>query len=199
MHERITTQSAIMKKSFVVLHQGINYWSLLIPLVITSVLWILIAAGGYTFGRKELEAAAIVVSCLFMLAAALRYFITRHNFFLWSTGLMGLIMCREIHFAGTDPGIYLGLLLLFGIALLKYDTLKDYLDNPLVINLLLIGFFTYFLSVTIDQRWWKGIPEEKIVHVPLEETLELLGHCIIGSAVVFCKSRPQKLVARPSS
>ena len=112
---------------------------------------------------------------------------------------MGLIMCREIHFAGTDPGIYLGLLLLFGIALLKYDTLKDYLDNPLVINLLLIGFFTYFLSVTIDQRWWKGIPEEKIVHVPLEETLELLGHCIIGAAVVFCKSRPRELVARPSS
>ena len=85
MYERITTQSAIMKKSFVVLHQGINYWSLLIPLVITSSLWILIAAGGYTFGRKELEAAAIVVSCLFMLAATLRYFITRHNFFLWST------------------------------------------------------------------------------------------------------------------
>ena len=199
MHERITTQSAIMKKNFVVLHQEINYWSLLIPLVITLALWILIAAGGYTLGRKELEPAAIVVSCLFMLTAALRYCITRHNFFLWSTGLMSLILCREIHFAGTDPGIYLGLLLLFGIALLKYDTLKDYLDNPLVINLLLIGFFTYFLSVTIDQRWWKGIPEEKIVHVPLEETLEVLGHCVIGSAVVFCKSRKEKLVTPRSS
>jgi hypothetical protein len=86
------------------------------------------------------------------------------------------------------------MLLLFGIALLKYDTLKDYLDNPLVINLLLIGFFTYFLSVTIDQRWWKGIPEEKLVHVPLEETLEVLGHCIIGFAVVFCKSKKKKLI-----
>jgi hypothetical protein len=184
-----------MKKNFKVLYQRINYWSLLIPLVVTSVLWVLIASGGYALGRKELEPAAIVVSCLFMLATAARYLITRHNFFLWGTGLMGLIMCREIHFAGTDPAIYLGLLLFFGIALLKYDTLKDYLDNPLVINLLLIGFFTYFFSVTIDQRWWKGIPEEKIVHVPLEETLELLGHCIIGSAVVFCKSKKQKLVA----
>ena len=196
MYKRMTTQSAIMKKNFIVLHQGINYWSLLVPLVVTSVLWIVIAVGGYPYGRKELEPAAIVVSCLFMLAAALRYLITRHNFFLWSTGIMGLIMCREIHFAGTDPGIYIGLLLLFGIALLKYDTLKDYLDNPLVINLLLIGFFTYFLSVTIDQRWWKGIAEEKIVHVPLEETLELLGHCIIGSAVVFCKSRSDSLIIR---
>ena len=199
IYERVTTQSAVMKKNFLLLHPGINYWSLLVPLAVTSVLWILIAAGGYTYGKKELEAAAIVVSCLFMLAAAARYLITRHKFFLWSTGLMGLIMCREIHFEGTDPGIYLGLLLLFGIALLKYDTFKDYLDNPLVINLLLIGFFTYALSQTIDQRWWKGIPEEGIVHVPLEETLELLGHCIIGSAVIFCRSRKQKLVASRSS
>ena len=113
IYERLTTQSAVMKKNFMVLHQGINYWSLLIPLAVTSVLWILIATGGYKYGRKELEAAAIVVSCLFMFAAAARYLITRHNFFLWSTGLMGLIMCREIHFEGTDPGIYLGLLLLF--------------------------------------------------------------------------------------
>ena len=195
MHERVITQSAVMKKNFKVLHRRINYWSLLVPLVATATLWIVVAKGDYPYGRKELEPAAIVVSCLFMLATALRYLITRHKFFLWGTGLMGLIMCREIHFAGTDPGIYMGLLLLAGIALLKYDTLKDYLDNPLVINLLLIGFFTYFLSVTIDQRWWKGIPGEQIVHVPLEETLEVLGHCIIGFAVVFCKSRQQKLVA----
>jgi hypothetical protein len=190
-YERVTLLSAVMKKNFIVIQQRINYWSLLIPLAITLGMWILIAEGAYPFGRKELESAAIVVSCLFMLAAALRYLITRHNFFLWGTGLMCLIMCREIHFAGTDPGIYLGLLMLFGIALLKYDTLKDYLDNPLVINLLLIGIFTYVLSQTIDQRWWKGIPGEKIVHVPLEETLEVLGHCIIGAAVVFCKSRQQ--------
>ena len=189
MYERVITQSVVMKKNFKILHQEINYWSLLLPLAMTSVLWILVAAGGYKYGRKELEAAAIIVTCLFVLAVTLRYLLTRHTFFLWSTGLMFLIMCREIHFEGTDPGIYIGMLLLFGIALLKYDTLKDYLDNPLVINLLLIGFFTYFLSVTIDQRWWKGIPEEKLVHVPLEETLEVLGHCIIGSAVVFCRSR----------
>jgi len=197
--ERVITQCAVMKKNFIVLQQGINYWSLLIPLVVTLVLWLLIAAGGFNLGKRGLEDAAIVVSCLFMLAAALRYLITRHNFFLWGTGLMALIMCREIHFVGTDPGMYLGMLMLLGIALLKYDKFKDYLSNPLVINLLLIGFFTYFLSQTLDQRWWKGLPEEKIVHVRLEETLEVLGHCIVGSAIVFCKSMQQKLVAPPCS
>jgi hypothetical protein len=200
IYGRVTMQGAVMLKNFKVLQHGINYWSLLIPLAVTVVLWIIIAAGSYPFDKKELEPASIVVSCLFMLGAALRYLITRHNFFLWGTGLMALIMCREIHFQGTDPGIYLGMLVLLGIALLKYGTLKDYLGNPLVINLLLIGMFTYFLSQTIDQRWWKGLlPGERIVNVPLEESLELLGHCIIGSAVVFCKSRQQKLVTPRSS
>ena len=100
---------------------------------------------------------------------------------------MGRIICCEIHFEGTDPGIYLGLLLLFGIALLKYDTLKDYLDNPLVINLLLIGFFTYFLSQTVDQRWWRINPGEDLVNVSLEESLEMIGHVMIGFAAVICR------------
>ena len=29
-----------------------------------------------------------------------------------------------------------------------------------VINLLVAGFFTYFLSQTVDQRWWRIIPGE---------------------------------------
>jgi len=56
-----------------------------------------------------------------------------------------------------------------------------------VINLLLAGFFTYFLSQTIDQRWWRIFPGEELVNVSLEETLELLGHCMIGFAAVSCR------------
>ena len=55
MYERVATQSAVMKKNFIALQHGANYWSLLIPLVVASVLWILIAAGGYAFERRELE------------------------------------------------------------------------------------------------------------------------------------------------
>ena len=98
-----------------------------------------------------------------------------------------LIMCREIHFEGTDEAIFIGLVILLGIVLLKYDRFKDYLANPWVINLLVAGFFTYFLSQTIDQRWWRILPGEEIVNVSLEETLELAGHCMIGFAVVLCK------------
>jgi hypothetical protein len=97
-------------------------------------------------------------------------------------------MCREIHFEGSDEAIFIGLVVLLGIVLLKYDRFEDYLANPWVINLLVAGFFTYFLSQTVDQRWWRIIPGEDLVHVPLEETLELLGHGMIGFAVVLCRA-----------
>ena len=47
------------------------------------------------------------------------------------------------------------------------------------------GFFTYFLAVTTDQRFWKFIPAEKIFHTTLEESLELIGHVILGGALFF--------------
>jgi hypothetical protein len=96
-------------------------------------------------------------------------------------------MCREIHFAGTDQAIFIGLVILLGILLLKYDRFKGYLHNPRVINLFVTGFLIYFLSQTVDQRWWKIIPGEAMVFVPLEETLELLGHCTLAFAVIFCR------------
>jgi hypothetical protein len=146
------------------------------------------AAGVFKPAKQGLEIAAVVVSGLFMLIAAVRYIVSRHVFFLGSAVLFLLIMCREIHFEGTDEAIFIGLVVLLGIVLLKYDRFEAYLANPWVVNLLVAGFVTYFLSQTVDQRWWRIIPGEDLVHVPLEETLELLGHGMIGFAVVLCRA-----------
>ena len=44
--------------------------------------------------------------------------------------------------------------------------------NPVLINLVAGGMFFYFLSQTIDQRWWKGLPGEDVVFVRLEELVQ---------------------------
>ena len=164
-----------------------NYRFLILPPLATVLLWIIMAADVFRPEKQGLEIAAVVVSGLFMLIAAVRFIVSRHVFFLWNTALFLLIMCREIHFEGTDEAIFIGLVVLLVIVLLKYDRFEDYLANPWVINLLVAGFFTYFLSQTVDQRWWRGFPSEELVFVSLEETLELAGHCMIGFAAVFCR------------
>jgi hypothetical protein len=56
-----------------------------------------------------------------------------------------------------------------------------------LINFLAGGFLFYILSQTIDQRWWKGLPGEEAVFVPLEELIEIFGHCTVGFGLLFSK------------
>ena len=175
----------VMQSNFKLLMNRFNYGVLFIPPALTVLLWIIMAAGVVNPAKPPLEIAAVVVCGLFMLIAVVRFIVSRHVFFLWSTALFLLILSREIHFEGSDEAIFIGLVILLGIVLLKYDRFKAYLDNPWVVNLLVTGFFTYFLSQTLDQRWWRGFPGEEIVFVSLEETLELAGHCMIGFAGAF--------------
>lgn len=164
-----------------------DYRFLVASLIVAVCLWIIMANDLIRPAKEPLEIAAVVISAALMLIAAVRFFVTRHVFFLWSTVLFLLIMCREIHFEGTDEAIFIGFAVLLGVILNKYDRFRTYLDNPWVVNLLVAGFFTYFLSQTVDQRWWRMIPGEGLAHVPLEESLELLGHVTIGFAAALCK------------
>ncbi len=187
IYERTKPHLQVMQSNFRRLMSHFNYRFLILPPLVTVLLWIIMAADIFRPEKQGLEIESIVVCGLFMLIAAARFIISRHVFFLWSTALFVLILGREIHFEGTDEAIFIGLAILGGIVLLKYDRFKDYLANPWVINLLVAGFFTYFLSQTVDQRWWRIIPGEDFVNVSLEEFLELAGHCMIGFAAVFCR------------
>ena len=181
----------VMMSNFRRLMRPFDYRFLVVALVVAVGLWIIMANDLIRPAKEPLEIAAVVLSAALMLIAAARFIITRHVFFLWSTVLFLLIMCREIHFAGTDEAIFIGFAILFGVILSKYDLFSAYLDNPWVVNLLIAGFFTYFLSQTVDQRWWRFVPGEDLAHVPMEESLELLGHLIIGFAAVLCKGCKQ--------
>jgi hypothetical protein len=121
-----------------------------------------------------------------------RFALTRHLFILWAAGFMAIAMSREIHFRGSDEILIIGWPLLAGIAVLRYDLFESYFKNPVLINFLAGGFLFYLISQTIDQRWWRGLPGEDLVHVPLEELTEIFAHCTIGVGMLFCKE------ARPS-
>jgi len=108
-------------------------------------------------------------------------------FLLWAAGFMAIAMSREIHFTGSDEFLLIGWPILLGIALWRHEIYTGYLERPVLINSLAGGFFFYILSQTIDQRWWKIIPGEDVVHVRLEELIEMCGHCTVGFALLFSK------------
>ena len=163
---------------------------LILPFAISVGTGAVIVAGIWTPQRTPLETAAIQVLTILTGLCVLRFAISRRPFFLWGTALFGVLLCREIHFAGTSAGVYIGLSVLFVLALQHTERLREYLESRFVINALALGFSLYAIAVTIDARWWKprgflpGIPGEEIFHVPLEETLELVGHLVIGLGLI---------------
>ncbi|MCP4627268.1 MAG: hypothetical protein GY850_27715 [bacterium] len=140
--------------------------------------------------KQVLETAAVIISGMLTIGLIGRYAFRRHLFLLWSAGFMAIAMSREIHFSGSDEILLIGWPILLVILLWRYDLFNSYLKNPLLINFLAGGFLLYLISQTIDQRWWRGIPGEDLVHVPLEELMEVLGHCTVGLAMLFCKKSP---------
>jgi hypothetical protein len=85
-----------------------DYRFLVVAVVVAVCLWIIMANELIRSAKEPLEIAAVVLSAALMLIAARRFFITRHVFFLWSTALLFLIMCREIHFEGSDEDVFIG-------------------------------------------------------------------------------------------
>jgi hypothetical protein len=174
-------------ENFISLIQIVDYRILLACFVITIALWPLIWIGFIRPTKQVLEIAAVVITGLFTLGLIVRFALTRHLFLLWATGFLAITLSREIHFTGSDEILLIGWPILMGLAVWRYDLFKNYLGNPVLANLLAGGFLFYFLSQTVDQRWWKGLPGESLVFVRLEELVELLGHCTVGFALLFCK------------
>ena len=173
--------------NFISLVRLIDYRTLLGCVAITVVLWPLIWIGFIRFTKPVLEIAAVVITGLFTLALLVRYALTRHLFLLWAIGFMAIALSREIHFTGSDEILLIGWPLLLIVAVWRYDLFKSYLMNPVLINIVTAGFLFYFLSQTVDQRWWRVIPGEAVVSVRLEELVEVLGHCTVGAALLFSR------------
>ncbi len=161
----------------------------IIPLIITFSINVLNQFRLYTVEKSVLEITALTVLDGFLLICLVRFVLTKKIFFIWAGCLLLVLFIREIHPPGTSAGVYLGILVLFYIAHKHYHQFSDYFQDTRLINLMAIGFFTYFISVTIDQRIWKFIPGEEIAHVPLEESLEVVGHLLIGYALAFTSNK----------
>lgn len=174
-----------------------NYWIIFIPPLIFAALIIWLSLNELflykdpqLIVKNKLEEAALHVTSGFCFLCLLRFLYSKDQFFLWSSGLIMLLFIREIHPPIADYGVYIGLLWFFYYAYKHHRIVADYIRNTTLITMLGAGFFTYVLSVTTDERVWSFVPGEMIWHTKLEETLELLGHVLIGSALLFAKRKP---------
>ena len=169
-----------------------NFWIIFcLPLTIGTCITLLKLNQVY-LGKPTLEVVALIITAGFCLLCFSRFAISKDKFFLWASAMMLVLFVREVHPPGSSGGVYLGLLALFYIAHKKHQIFVDYFRSKYLVTFLGAGFFTYVISVTTDQRWWKFIPGEKMVQSTLEESMEVVGHILIGCALLFVRKISSK-------
>ena len=180
-----------------------NYWVIFIlPLLFSGlIVWLTLNKMIYPFdsgpiiSKNALEEIALYVTSAFCFACLLRFLRNKEKFFLWASGLLMLLHFREIHPPNANLVTYFGLIWFFYYAYKNHHFFADYLRSRYLITLLGVGFFSYLVAVSTDERVWRDlipIPGEQEFHQQLEETLELVGHIAIGCALLFAtKKTPQ--------
>ncbi len=167
-----------------------NYWIIFsTPLIFSGFIIWLILIHIYPYDKKVLEEVALHITSGFCFMCLLRFIYGNEKFFLWASGMMTVLFIREIHPPFSSEGVYLGLLALFYIAYKKHHLFADYIRSKYLVTLLGVGFFTYFIAVTVDQRAWRFVPGEYIFQNKLEESLEVLGHIFTGCALLFATKK----------
>ena len=184
-------------QQFKLVCKSANFWLIFIlPLAISGFIIWLSLDNIYPYDRPQLyvknalEEVALYVTSGFCFICLLRFIYGKDKFFLWASGMMMILFIRELHPPISSVGVYIGLLWLFYIAYKKPHIFGDYLSSKYLVTFLGVGFFTYVLAVTTDERVWRFVPGEYVFHTKLEETLEVLGHVFIGCALLFATKKP---------
>jgi hypothetical protein len=120
--------------------------------------------------------------------ALVRLGIQRNAFGVWLLSLATLIFFRELHYRWVDIVIYPGLVAIFTAAWLYYESMCRYMATRLMVTLTALLLFSYFLSQSLDLRWWKFLPQENHWERPVEELLEVFGHSMMIGLVVLTRA-----------
>src|SRR5262245_7290017 len=75
----------------------------------------------------------------------------------WLLLLSVALFCRELHFWGTNNGIYLAILMLLWYASRNAHRMPAFFESRLLMSLFGCALFTYALTKTFDRGYWRFI------------------------------------------
>jgi len=170
----------------------LNLFTLLLPLIIAGGLSAFLLSDSVanmkgvtpnTF-KVALENIAFLILVPAILISYLRFCIERSFFFLWFTGILVSLFCREIHWTWTSKGVYALLVLFMILAVLFYDKLKPQICSSAFINLFTAAILCYCISNFLLDHNWLQISKEYRSDISfrksLEEFIETSGHSIMA-------------------
>lgn len=172
---------------------------LTIPAVTAGLVLLLAYSPWYSLATKdfqEIVAPSILgLATAASLALAIGY---RQPFLTWQLLLVGALFCRELHFVGTNNGIYVALVILLWYLARRVKPMRPLSESPAVLSLLVGALWAYLIAKTFDRGYWRALfPVVEPFRDSLEESLESTGHLLIG-AMVLVSGFAAAALARPN-
>jgi len=127
------------------------------------------------------------VIAIWLMALVVAVFLLRVIIYKMRTDIVMLILgvgflCREIHFAGTDKGVYVVAVIAGLLAWVWRDNILDELDGKNQVKAAMFCmFWSYLVTLLIQRRVFREhrigiLPDENIMHISLEEITENFAH-----------------------
>ena len=167
------------------LFKQLDFRYLVLPPIFALVIGYSVVQGYYLPKKLVLEFVGLACIGYFFLACVLRYRYDKNTFTLGCVWISFAFFSREIHYPGSDVLVYASILLLGYLLVTRFDFFKPYIDEPPYFSIFAAAFLSYFISQSTDQRWWRFVPYEDVTHVRLEETMEIIGHMFLGTALIL--------------
>jgi hypothetical protein len=158
---------------------------LLIPVVVAAGVLACMATSAWWLVEKEtMEIVGPCVIGIGFIAAGAFWVRVDHAFSGWLLFVATSLFCRELHFWGTNNGIYGSMLIAFWYLATRADRLRPFIDSRLIASLFFGAVWTYGVSKTFDRAWWNFLPGADRWTDSIEETLETAAHlCILSMAI----------------
>lgn len=165
---------------------GLPLWVWPVPIVLAlAALAVTFSPLGWMTAKPVQEVAAPVVIGM---TAVLSFFVhrwTRETFTLLLTVFCWTLFARELHFTGTNNGAYIAIVVLAWLASTKRAEIGYFLRQRPVSILLGGAMLTYFVTKVFDRGYLAFLPDYRIWHSNVEETMETCGHLMVFALVVF--------------
>lgn len=174
----------------------VRYRWLAVPVVVAVVTALIIdftqSAPGSIMSTAEV--LAIVILSVALGVIAWRWRRERHLFLGWLTGLVALLLFREIHIYKSSLVVEILLPIVVFLAARWYFRMAGYFASSRTLTILVLVFATYTLTETLDNHAFEFIPNEDYWERPTEETLELLGHLFVLLLTITARADARPLV-----
>ena len=110
---------------------------------------------------------------------------SRVRLFLIWTVFTAVLLCREIHFAGTSTGVYVAAGLIAAWCYVWRDSLKRHVWRTAKGRWIAIAGWSYLVALIIQRRALRFLPDEQVWHAWMEEISENIAHLMLIVATLI--------------